>query len=352
MTGPVTVEIPVLPAQEKGNPYLSLQQNASDPFAWTGAYEMSDAEIDELVDPDWAYPNLIITGHLIVIPAPPNGGKTTIFEWVCSQVASYYRVIYVNADISGGDAKTAHRKAREGGYTLLLPDMKSGLSMDDVVANLVHMNESGADLSRVLMVFDTLKKMVDVISKQKSRELYKVLRGLTAKGMTIVLLAHTNKHKGDDGKPIFEGTGDLRSDVDEMIYLLPIKHDDGSMTVSTDPDKVRGDFQPITFEIGPPPDRVVRQIGHIDVAGELRYETQLKADADDLATIEAILKRGALKQTEIVEHCKPEGLSRRRVLKLLKRYAVGERARLVCRRGTENNAAIYALKTEPGYIRK
>ena len=45
-----------------------------------------------------------------------------------------------------------------------------------------------------------------------------------------------------NGKPIYEGTGDLRSDVDELIYFIPEKHEDGSMTVSTDPDKTRGKF--------------------------------------------------------------------------------------------------------------
>ena len=68
-------------------------------------------------------------------------------------------------------------------------------------------------------------------------------------GMTIVLLAHTNKYNDADGKPIFEGTGDLRTDVDKMIYFIPQFHSDKSMTVSTVPDKVRGSFQPITFSI-------------------------------------------------------------------------------------------------------
>lgn len=331
--------------------YRALQDTA-DPFAWTVEYKMSDTEIEDLADPEWAYRNLLIAGHLIVIPAEPNAGKTTIFEWVSSQISDAYRVIYVNADISGGDAKVAYQKAKAGGYDLLLPDMKSGLSMDHVVANLVAMNDLKADLSDVVMVFDTLKKMVDVISKRAARELYKTLRGLSAKGMTIVLLAHTNKHKGDDGKPIFEGTGDLRADVDEMIYLIPLKHDDGSMTVSTEPDKVRGQFERITFEIGAPPGREVRQIDFVDVAKERRYEALRDADADDIDIIHGLLNKGSKKQNELIALCKDEGLSRRRVLTLLKRYTRGDGAIWVCRRGNEKNAAVYSLRTEPGYLRK
>jgi len=201
------------------------------------------------------------------------------------------------------------------------------------------------------MVFDTLKKMVDVINKGKARELYKTLRGLSAKGMTIVLLAHTNKHKGDDGKPIFEGTGDLRADVDEMIYLIPLKNDDGSMTVTTAPDKVRGNFQPITFEISP--DRQVKQIDYVDVAKERQYEARREADADDIQVIDRILRTGAKNQSEIITACKEEDLSRRRVLNLLKRYTRGPRAFWVRRNDPHGkNAAVYARKSTPGYLRK
>ena len=328
-------------------------QDTSDPFAWTSEFTMTDAEIEDLADPEWVYENLIIAGHLIVIPAEPNAGKTTVLEWVCSRISDAYRVIYVNADISGGDAKIAYQRAKQGGYTLMLPDMKSGLSMDQVVANLEAMNESAADLSDVVMVFDTLKKMVDVINKREARQLYKTLRGLSAKGMTIILLAHTNKHKGDDGKPIFEGTGDLRADVDEMIYLIPLQHDDKSMTVSTEPDKVRGQFERITFEIGPPPGRDVQQVDFVDVAKQRRHQAHLEADAEDIEIITTLLKGGSKKQGEIVAHCKDEGLSRRRVLTLLKRYTRGDSALWVCRRGGEKNAAVYAVRTvTAGYIRK
>lgn len=322
-----------------------------DPFAWTGNFTMTDDEIAELADPEWIYQNLIIAGHLIVIPAEPNAGKTTIMEWVCGQISDSYRVIYVNADISGVDAKIAHKKAKQGGYELLLPDMKSGLSMDEVVGHLIEMNESATDLSDVVMVFDTLKKMVDVISKSKSRQLYKTLRSLTAKSMTVILLAHTNKHKSDDGKPVFEGTGDLRSDVDEMIYLIPLKHEDKSMTVTTDPDKVRGQFDPISFEISP--DREVHQIDFVDVTKERQYEIQREADAEDIEIIDRLLRTGSKNQTEIIKHCKDEEVSRRRVLTLLKRYSRGERA-IWQRRDNPNarNAAVYSRKNIVGYLTK
>lgn len=322
-----------------------------DPLDWTSQFEMSDDEVEELADPEWIYENLIISGHLIVIPAEPNAGKTTIMEWISSRISDAYRVVYVNADISGGDAKAAHRKAKDGGYDLLLPDMKVGQSMDSVVDKLKAMNQIGADLLDVVMVFDTLKKMVDVISKRAAKDLYKTLRSLTAKGMTIVLLAHTNKYKGDDGRPVYEGTGDLRSDVDEMIYLIPIKNDDGSMTVSTAPDKVRGKFEPITFEISP--DREVNQTPYVDVIKERRREVQMEDDADDIATIDRFLATGSKNQSEIVTYCKDEELSRRRVLTLLKRYSQGDGAMWQRRNNAaKQNAAVYSRRPPPRYLKK
>jgi len=316
--------------------------NKTNPFAWTEDFRMTDEEIEELADPDWIFPNLIISGHLIVIPAEPNGGKTTIFEWVCSQISSSHRVIYVNADISAGDAKEAHRRAKEGKYELLLPDMKPGLSMDDVVQQLVDMNSAGGDLSDVVMVFDTLKKMADVISKKAASTLYKTLRGLTAKGMTIVLLAHTNKYRGEDGKPVFEGTGDLRADVDEMIYLIPKHHDDGSMTVSTDPDKVRGSFKPISFEITT--GRQVHPVEYVDTARENHLAAQRAKDDDDIRIIDAFLSTGEKNQSEIVVQCGHHQISRSRVLKLLKRYTIADGGLWVRRNDPINNAAIYAKR--------
>ena len=79
---------------------------------------------------------------------------------------------------------------------------------------------------------------------------------------------------------------------------------------------------------------------------------RVEADADDIDIIHGLLNKGSKKQNELIALCKDEGLSRRRVLTLLKRYARGDGAIWVCRRGNEKNAAVYSLRTEPGYLRK
>src|SRR4030095_11530846 len=79
--------------------------------------------------------------------------------WIAAQIAKDYRVVYVNADVSASDAKHYHAIAEKTGIELLLPDMKAGLSMQHVVKHLEAMNATGGNYERVVMIFDTLKKM-------------------------------------------------------------------------------------------------------------------------------------------------------------------------------------------------
>ena len=56
---------------------------------------------------------------------------------------------------------------------------------------------------------------------------------------TVVLLGHVNKHKGADGQDIYEGTGDLQNDCDNLLFLVPTKDGD-SLLVSTKCDPPAG----------------------------------------------------------------------------------------------------------------
>lgn len=312
-----------------------------DPFSWTQNFTLTDEEVAMIADPKWVYPNLIIQGHVAVYPAPPNGGKTTIFAWIAGQISKDYQVFYVNADISGGDSKEMQAQANQDGFKLLLPDMKAGLSMTNVVDNLEVMNALDQNYSSHVFIFDTLKKMTNVIQKDRAKTLYKTLRGLSAKGMTIILLAHTNKYNDADGVPIYEGTGDLRSDVDEMIYLIPKKNDDGSMTVSTKPDKVRGTFQPLTFNVSP--DRQVSLADEfVDVIDSVRREQQAKEDEPIIQAINEAIDGQKVKQTEIVSYCKDIGIAGgRKVTKVLERYSLPPIKLWNKQRAFENNAIQY-----------
>ena len=314
-------------------------------LSWTDSFTLTDEEADMIAEPKWVYPNLIIQSHIMVFPAPPNGGKTTLFIWIAGKITKDYQVYYVNADIASADAKSLIAESKEKGFTLLLPDMKAGLSMNDVVSNLETMNERNDDYSNCVFIFDTLKKMTDVINKSSSKKLYKTLRGLSAKGMTIILLAHTNKYE-HDGDPIFEGTGDLRADVDEMIYLTQKENNDGSMTISTKPDKVRGVFEPMTFNVSPKPDREVSLSDKfVDVVKIEQQQNKLKKDELPIQAITEAITAGKFKQIEITTYCKElkTGIGVNTIRRVLNDYSYPPIKLWTCEKAFQNNAKQYFL---------
>lgn len=345
----------VLPRTEMGNdpndhrndPDYLTRAEVPDPFAWIEEFELSDAEAEALSEPVWASINLVIEGHLSAWVSEANGGKTTIAQHVAGEMtAAGYRVVYINADIAGSNAAEFRERAKAGGWRALLPDMKAGRSMQDVIDRLEAMNTDGASLAGVVLIFDTLKKCCDVISKGAMRKFLGLARSLTAKGATVICLSHTNKYSGPDGKPVFEGVGDLRNDADELIYLHPVKNDDGTMTVSTQPDKVRGDFQPITFNIAR--DRTVtRAEQYIDTATERDREQRYRDDESSIGFILELIGEGVHKQIDIITRCKDEAqMGKRTVLRILRDYgtaAAGRWQRWESRRAFEHNSVRYYL---------
>jgi energy-coupling factor transporter ATP-binding protein EcfA2 len=320
------------------------------PKKWMEDLTLDQKEIEALTAGKWVYPNLIRHNHVTVVPAPPNGGKTTLMLWIAGVIAKDYDVYYVNADVSGTDAKSMAIEAKQKGFSLVLPDLKSGSSMKDVVAILEEMNRQGGDFTNMVFFFDTLKKMTDVINKSHAKRLFELFRGLSGKGMTIVLLAHTNKHKGDDGKLIFEGTGDIRADCDEMIYLEANQHQDGSITISTVPDKKRCDIEPLTFEVHK--DRsVIPSESYKDLSKERKERQQREKDHDVIEEIKAALLCGQSIQKDVIKHCEQNGIGKSRTRKVLDHYSQESRRIWYASKGAKNSWS-YSLGTTPPENRK
>jgi hypothetical protein len=139
--------------------------------------------------------------------------------------------------------------------------------------------------------------------------------------MTEICLGHCNKYDGQDGLPIYEGTGDLRNDFDELIYLIPIKNPDGSITVSTHIDKSRASLEELTFVIDS--DRCVTvQPRHIDTLELSKHKKQLHEDSDEISFILENIRVLSKSATELFEIAKTQqsGFSRRKLENVLKRH--------------------------------
>ena len=112
------------------------------------------------------------------------------------------------------------------------------------------------------------------------------------------------------------------------------------MTVSTLPDKIRGDFAPTTFTISK--ERTVeRAAEYVDTAAERAAEQQYEHDAPDQRVILDAIESGQHKQVEVIDYCLDHHVSKRTVQRLLRDYSQGTRKQFESRRGMERNTRLY-----------
>lgn len=296
----------------------------SDPMETLLKMRITEDILSRIDDARFAYMNLIVQGHLIAICAKANGGKTTIMTHISAEmVKDGYRVLYINADAGAADIKDYALDAQEAGYELLNPDL-TNFTAEMVVQTLKKIAQSNNDYSDTVIILDTLKKFSDLMNKAKAKEFNSILRALTAKGVTVIALAHTNKYEGEDGKPIFEGTGDLRNDFDELIYFIPFKNENGSITVTTEADKVRAKIVNCTFSISP--DGEVRLLDRIiDTLAIAKEQKMLNDNKEIIDFIAHQTKSLSKSKAELLNLAKEAGIeiTRRKLDKLLDLFSLG-----------------------------
>lgn len=234
---------------------LSLQRKvkAPDGFNLESFFEehtLTKSEADKMLNQKFIVPNLIPQGSINVYPSPPNGGKTSIFTHLSDRMArGGYKVFYINADANPSQLKAQKDKAENSGFNILAPDAKDSGGVAGLLKTLHGLANLDVTLNQAVLILDTMKKFTDMLDKKQVKEFIALLRSLVAKGATVCLLGHTNKYADKDGKLIFEGVGDLRADVDNMIYLYSSLASETVREVTTAPDKTRAMFKPISFRI-------------------------------------------------------------------------------------------------------
>ncbi|MFT6163428.1 MAG: hypothetical protein ACJAZ7_000178 [Zhongshania aliphaticivorans] len=299
--------------------------------ATSGQFAVTDQHVQN-IEAQWSiFDNLIINQHIAVICAAPNAGKTTIMNWVCAQVSDLVDIQYVNVDCSGSDLKAYFDNAQEGGFQMINFDV-AGSTQEEFFTALIE----SPSLHGQLFVLDTFKQFADLMNKASVKAFMRLLRQLCNKGATFVVLAHTNKHLGKDGLPVFEGVGDVRSDCDEMIYLIAENQADGSKIVSTSPDKKRGAIAPLTFCI-----KANRDVSLTDYVN-IQEEKQKQADQLAITAIQKALTNGPVNQSELTNICKLIGLGKSSIRRVLKQYLSGDKPLWLSERGAKN-ALLYRL---------
>ena len=281
--------------------------------------------VRSITEAKFAWRRLFVEGHMIAIAAKSNAGKTAIAMKAAAEMSgSGYTVLYVNADASASGIREHHSHAQDSGYKLVNPDITKG-SAQGITNELRRLARSGEALSQTVVILDTLKKFADLMSKSDAKDFNMVLRSLTAKGMTVIVLSHTNKYEDNDGNPIHEGVGDLRNDFDELIYLIPVTNEDQTITVSTKINKCRAELKNETFLIDV--DREVKVLPQfVDTAEKARQQKHLDADREVIEFITQNLRTASCSVTSLHDTSKIEevGFSRKRIEVVVIRYCEGQ----------------------------
>ena len=299
---------------------------------------VTDEQVREIEDSKPLWNDTIFHQKSHIWIAPPNGGKTTIATAAARELVNQgFEVLYINLDAGAADLKYYQAAASRDGYSLVAP-LLEGSSESDCVG-LIEALTQAYDLSGVVVFMDTLKKFADVISKHESKRLYQKIRAITVRGGTVIALGHTNKHKDSDGQLIYEGTGDLKSDFDIMMFMYPSKQSE-RLVISTEFDKERAKVKPHTFSIGP--DRDVSLEGENINTREIENQRlREEAEQEVVDFIRKLMVAGSVNQSEVISACRESGVGgAKQVTRILRAY---KDRYWGCERSYRNNELRYFL---------
>ncbi len=190
--------------------------------------------------------NVALAGQATVIYAPPGSGKTLLTIWLLMEAIRSGRILggnlyYMNADDSSSGVADKMRLLEEVGAHMLVPGLRGFTAgkLLELMRDMVKTNRCRG----VVIVVDTLKKVVDTMDKRDSAAFGGVVRECVAQGATFIGLGHTRKNPSSTGKLVHGGTTDLVEDADAACILTPlnIRTGEGEKVVQFLSIKRRGD---------------------------------------------------------------------------------------------------------------
>lgn len=247
---------------------------------------------------------LALLGQSTIFYARPNTGKTLItlhllIEAITNKRVSPDKVYYFNMDDSGQGLAEKARVADEFGFHIIAEGHRtfSASLFVSLISELVENDQARG----VVVILDTLKKVVDLMDKGKSSNFTKFVRNFTMKGGTFIGLGHTNKNPGRDGKPVYGGTSDMVDDVDcaYVLAAIPSQSGQNNEVVEFDNIKCRGNVvDRAAYSYCKSPEisyeqklASVQLVDAMDLA-PLKQAEQLAADADVIRAITACIREG------------------------------------------------------------
>ncbi|MDD2660203.1 MAG: hypothetical protein PHY54_11095 [Methylococcales bacterium] len=298
--------------------------------------------------------NLIaILGQITVIYGQFNTGKTLLIIAMLIESIKAGRIkgenlFYINADDTYNGLVTKNEIAEKYGFHMIAPNLNNFVP-DAMMDYMRQMIDAGSATGSII-VLDTLKKFCELMDKKAGTEFMKRAREFVQMGGTLIMLAHTNKNKDENGKSKYGGTNDVASDADCVFILDEVSTDNTRKTVMFENIKMRGY---VARELGASYlldvenyHQLLESVTFTDdkTSEQLKIERAKKAQrAKDEPTISAItetIKSDCNVRTELIKSVLANyGISKPKTIKVLDFYT-GELWRVERR---EKNANCYHL---------
>ena len=165
---------------------------------------------------------IAILGQWTAIYAAPNTGKTLLTLWMLREqitngLVEAKNVFYINADDHYRGMTEKVEIAESFDMGMFAPNFKE-FTVDKTLP-IMHKLAASGEARGTVIVLDTLKKFTDLMDKRTSSGFGRVAREFVAAGGSLIVLAHTNKHNGADGKGIYSGTSDIVDDAD-CVFII------------------------------------------------------------------------------------------------------------------------------------
>lgn len=274
--------------------------------------------------------NLAIKGQLTIWYAEFNSGKTLLALHLAIQAIMEGHIdpsnlVYFNLDDSGTGLLDKLNLADEYGFEIIA-DGHNGFNsanFEPVLTDLLKQNQTKG----LIILVDTMKKVVDIMSKSDTTRLSKLLRRLSLQGVTFIGLAHTNKNKVG-GKSQYGGTNDIMSDFDCGYVIDVVSNEGGVKTVEFTNIKRRGNVpENKSFSYSNANDlsyyQVLASVQEVDPTqlAVLKQVEQQKADEDIIDSVRRLIGKGINKKMELAkEVAKDSQVSQKTAIGIMDRY--------------------------------
>jgi hypothetical protein len=320
----------VKPLDNSATPATGMTQNPLTQYSLLGDAAKLKAES---FNHNIIFGRLVVQGQCTVVYAPPSTGKTLIHISVAIQAIKNGTIkpehlFYINADDNYSGVITKADIAEKYGFHMVVPGRK-GFSEKGLLPLLKQLGDDG-HAPNSIVILDTLKKFYNPMDKNQGRQFFLATGKFNAQGGTVIMLGHTNKNPGDDGKSKFGGTSDSLEDAD-CAHIMGILADEGNTrTVEFTNIKNRGDVarkavyqysiaEGLTYE------QLLESVVEVDPQSldELRNDVALEASGDKLLIelVRGFIASGIIMKTPLVkELAKQDGVSNGRARKLIETY--------------------------------